>query len=332
MGRRKKNPETIAAVPPTNVEKLLTEAEAQIHDQQERIRRKDAIFYLVLKKMPVRVFEYDTVSDTMYYTWLNAKEEQEYRTIEHFRAYLLNRNGDNPEKQESLRRLFDGDFKLGGQGTAEFCARFWQDEYRWYRATYRRLEEENGGAFVVGYTEDINAEVLAHRQLVDTAQRDPLTKLYNREATEKLVNDEILSLRPGEKGVLLYLDIDDFKQVNSRFGHMSGDGYLRAVTETLRSDFRDVDIFGRMGGDEFLVFFKGFLSIDVIEKRAQHIVDLFIHVQIENFSAISCSMGVSVTGSREDSFETLLPKAEKALKDAKRRGKNRYRMYDDEHY
>ena len=52
MGRRKKNPETIAAVPPTNVEKLLTEAEAQIHDQQERIRRKDAIFYLVLKNFP----------------------------------------------------------------------------------------------------------------------------------------------------------------------------------------------------------------------------------------------------------------------------------------
>ena len=115
MGRRKKNPETIAAVPPTNVEKLLTEAETQIHDQQERIRRKDAIFYLVLKKMPVRVFEYDTVSDTMYYTWLNAKEEQEYRTIEHFRAYLLDRNGDDQLAGGDHHRHRHGDNEPGAQ-------------------------------------------------------------------------------------------------------------------------------------------------------------------------------------------------------------------------
>ena len=319
MGRRKKNPETIAAVPPTNVEKLLTEAEAQIHDQQERIRRKDAIFYLVLKKMPVRVFEYDTVSDTMYYTWLNAKEEQEYRTIEHFRAYLLDRNGDNPEKQESLRRLFDGDFKLGGQGTAEFCARFWQDEYRWYRATYRRLEEENGGAFVVGYTEDINAEVLAHRQLVDTAQRDPLTKLYNREATEKLVNDEILSLRPGEKGVLLYLDIDDFKRINDTKGHVYGDKVLFEVAAILDGSIRDSDLAGRYGGEEFMVIFS-----DADAQKAAGIAER-IRASIEK-KFIGEDLKITVSGGikqyQGEELTDLIKAADENLYKAKRAGKN----------
>ena len=331
MGRRKANPAVIPAATTAPDDAQRRGAQSGLR-QQQLTRRRDAIFNLLLAKLPVTIFEYDVAADVMQYTFLNAGKKRDTRRIEHFRNDLLERQSDRPEMQESLQQLFDHACQPDQQGTAEYTAKYEKNEYRWYRSTYHCLEENDDSLWLVGYTEDINDAVLAHQQLVNSAQWDPLTKLYTKEATEKLIDHEIASLRPGEKGVLLYLDIDDFKQVNTRMGHMSGDGYLRAVTETLRSDFRDVDIFGRIGGDEFVVFFRGCLSIDIIEKRAQHIVDLFMHVQIENLSAISCSMGVAVTGSQTDTFAAMLPKAEKALNDARRRGRNRYRMYDEEHY
>ena len=83
-------------------------------------------------------------------------------------------------------------------GQVEFCAKF-LEEYCWYRSSYKSLVDSLGQVYaVIGYTVNIQEEVMDRDKLVESAQRDSLTKLYNREMTENLVNDRLVHLEPGE--------------------------------------------------------------------------------------------------------------------------------------
>ena len=69
------------------------------------------------------------------------------------------------------------------------------------------------------------------------------------------------------KGALIILDLDDFKQVNDQFGHLTGDELLKSLAEILRSTFRSHDLIGRLGGDEFLVFVKDVTDKEILDRR-----------------------------------------------------------------
>ena len=94
----------------------------------------------------------------------------------------------------------------------------------------------------------------ATSELADQARRDPLTGLLNQVAFSSSVDDELFRARRYERCLtLVYLDVDDFKQINDTLGHPEGDRVLRRVAEVLRESLRASDIPGRMGGDEFAV-------------------------------------------------------------------------------
>lgn len=85
------------------------------------------------------------------------------------------------------------------------------------------------------------------------AQTDGLTGVLNKRTTEALIN-EILEQRPHEKGTFIILDVDKFKEVNDHYGHAVGDIVLSTLGQTLRNYFRENDIIGRIGGDEFVIY------------------------------------------------------------------------------
>lgn len=158
------------------------------------------------------------------------------------------------------------------------------------------------------------------------ARMDPLTKLLNREAFEELVRISIEE-RP-DQGILMIMDMDNFKLINDQFGHPVGDQVLREFSSILENYFnRNKDIVGRLGGDEFAVFTGR--DISVAETKAM--LNKFISVVHQNFDSkypdqkLSVSIGISRT-DESDTYELLYQSADKALYAAKWNGKDQFRI------
>lgn len=102
------------------------------------------------------------------------------------------------------------------------------------------------------------------------AEHDWLTGLYNRRAAEAHVDEALLK---NGGGMLLVLDIDHFKQVNDRYGHLIGDALLCETARTLRDIFFPRDIIGRVGGDEFIIYILGGCSQEAVDGRAAQLAE-----------------------------------------------------------
>lgn len=132
---------------------------------------------------------------------------------------------------------------------------------------------------------------------------------------------------PDAKGALIILDLDDFKQVNDRFGHLKGDETLKFLAEILKSTFRSHDAIGRLGGDEFLVFVKGTIDRSILDKRMG---ELLAKVGRLGKIPLSCSAGIRLVGEKDFDYNEDLRKADVALYASKKLGKNCYSYYEEQ--
>ena len=107
-----------------------------------------------------------------------------------------------------------------------------------------------------------------NERLAQLAQRDWLTHLYNRMATQEKV-DEAIAQR--QTGLLLVIDVDQFKQINDRFGHIAGDQVLQQIAQVLRYLAFKSDIVGRVGGDEFVLYMPLEQDERFVRERARQI-------------------------------------------------------------
>lgn len=166
------------------------------------------------------------------------------------------------------------------------------------------------------------------------ATMDALTGIYNKKSFEEAVAEKI-GLRKGKGGLALILfDLDNFKGVNDNLGHAFGDEVLAGVGEIMRANFRSSDLLGRLGGDEFAVLLdmSGLEEGDMrtlIEKRCGALCEAFHHYYTgeKKDYKVSASMGVSVLGADNASFEVMYKEADDALYIAKNSGKDTYRIY-----
>jgi diguanylate cyclase (GGDEF)-like protein len=159
-------------------------------------------------------------------------------------------------------------------------------------------------------------------QLQLLATHDPLTNVLNARAFSNEVSQELWrNRRYGRPLALIYLDLDDFKAVNDAHGHATGDAVLRLVADATRTAVRQADIVGRLGGDEFGVLMPetdGMVAHAAATRLASSIRTVF-----RGTPSVTASIGVvSVTGT-EAGTDELLQKADQAMYQAKRAGKDR---------
>lgn len=166
------------------------------------------------------------------------------------------------------------------------------------------------------------------------AYKDSLTGLWNRKYTEEKVNvylaDELAN------GVLFILDMDNFKEVNDTYGHIRGDAVLIEFANILKSCTRDDDIVCRIGGDEFIIFFKGNFDekgastksneiISKVEERFEKMLEIG-----ENRIHVSVSIGITFAPQDGSDFMTLYNNADKSMYFVKQNGKCGYYFYWNE--
>ena len=158
------------------------------------------------------------------------------------------------------------------------------------------------------------------------ASIDPLTGLNNRREYEKLFSREMArARREGRAMSLVMLDLDHFKHINDDHGHAAGDEVLRCVAQLCRENFREVDIAGRLGGEEFIV-----LMPHTALREAGEVARRFLQVLSDTEIAfeglrlrVQATAGVAELQAHEDHLETLLQRADHALYAGKQTGRNR---------
>ena len=229
---------------------------------------------------------------------------------------------------KSLQRqnLLDN-FNLGIEPKPFEYRRLGKDNnYHWVRLILRIFNAvETEEVFVFGYAFDIEKEVHERQTLLRSAQTDLYTGLFNKATAESIITEEV---RKGA-GILLLLDVDNFKSINDRHGHQVGDHVLKHVANVLMDTFRKCDIIGRIGGDEFMVFIKDTTDISIAEDRA---CELLTQLKPSiNFGKKSCnvtvSIGIAVIDEKIDNFSVAYNQVDSALYKAKQNGKNGYVIY-----
>ena len=180
--------------------------------------------------------------------------------------------------------------------------------------------------------DEINRRKVSESRLAYQATHDELTHLFNRSHVLARLEKEINNTKSNDSSILvLFLDLDNFKQVNDNVGHHAGDQLLKQAGDRLLQSVRGTEIVARLGGDEFLVIIPKLSHHDLASVLANRILSLFekpFHIEGLEFF-ISTSIGMSIYPRDGDNAATLLKNADTALYRAKDAGRNGYSFYDN---
>jgi len=165
-------------------------------------------------------------------------------------------------------------------------------------------------------------------QMDEIASRDKLTSLFNRMKLDEVLN-QLITQYPKDLNPfsLAIIDIDNFKKVNDKYGHIIGDKVLSEFSKILRNNSRSGDIVGRWGGEEFMIIYKNTSGKDAYGymERIRKAVEGFSFVTLERQSI---SIGIATYGNLNMEVETLLNQADQALYQAKNSGKNQTIIFE----
>lgn len=196
---------------------------------------------------------------------------------------------------------------------------------RWVHNEIRfLLDIDSGHLCAMLSAKDIDAEKREQQELAVAAKLDRMTMLLNRETTMRYIR-RVLEENETEKHVLFMFDVDNFKHLNDTMGHQKGDEFLVELARGLKKSFRDSDIVGRVGGDEFFALMKNVPDIVLVERKANELLSTIQEI-CAGYADIqlSGSIGIGIYPENGKTLDELYGQADAALYQAKRKGKNQY--------
>lgn len=185
-------------------------------------------------------------------------------------------------------------------------------------------DEKGRISHFVCVAKDVTSKVAEEQALRRAANQDKLTGLHNRSYGEQLLQEACRQARKGQPLSILVCDIDHFKRINDRFGHIAGDRVLRQVATAMRGAVRSNDPVIRWGGEEFLIILQR-CTADRAVVLARRIRELVASQQDPEVGASTLSIGVAQLQD-DESAEHFFERADAALYAAKGAGRNRVEM------
>ena len=302
---------------------------AAIDDVSENVelsRRQELqeqIYQLLLEESRTIVFDYNPDTDSFtYYPWAEQEGDGHSRLPVVISDFKKNMNGfrliDEEyrdtviEMVESLSKNVSSEeiqikIEIGGKNT-------------WYRCMAKSVSDDLGQIFrIIGKLEDVDDEVNRMNKVREKAMFDALcVDIYNKATTEKLIRT---ALEQKRKGALIMIDVDDFKSINDRLGHLFGDEFLKTFATKLKSVFRDTDIVGRYGGDEFIVFINH-ADAALARKKMDAVMSQIATIEVPEIGKVNSSIGITTSDPSNNDYVRLMKQADSALYQAKNNGKN----------
>jgi diguanylate cyclase (GGDEF)-like protein/PAS domain S-box-containing protein len=226
-----------------------------------------------------------------------------------------------------------------GQVFNRYCNREINQNYH-FISVIRNPRNELLGYLAV--TSDISAYQEQQQQLEKLAFYDSLTGLPNRLLLLDRLNQALIqSQRHHQFLAVVFIDIDGFKTINDHYGHEIGDRFLMALSKMMKKAIRDIDVVGRLGGDEFIVILHELNYPNDYQKPVSNLLAACnTEIIIDEISLrVTASMGISLyswtayahqqhKAEAEAEAERLIKQADQAMYIAKQAGKNRWRLYD----
>lgn len=310
----------------TVVEQIMEKNDLDISDRSLRLLETERMKYQFFAGLSHEIqFEYTEVPEMIELSeWganylslpeviLNPREHKfgteifKTENFEHLLDKLKKTTPENPVVEEVYLLCIHGVERWG-----KVIARsMWRDEEK----------REYSGA--IGKIVDFHEEMEKMNHLEKLATHDSLTQLLNHKAAKAEITS-VLSKDENQKYLLLFFDVDHFKQINDQYGHLFGDEILKYIAGVLINGTRSGDICARMGGDEFMVFMP--YKVEK-EPQVKRIFNLLCS-RYKDFD-VSVSMGVSCVEDCNQDYDTLFQMADEAMYEVKREGGKSYRFYKE---
>lgn len=227
--------------------------------------------------------------------------------------------GVHPEDYDMCLKIYLDAFAKQESFEMEYRLKRRDGVYRWINdrgVPYYINDREFAG--YIGSCMDVTDKVEGQK-MRDLAQRDGLTRIYNRQYFEQLANVEFSKAKRFHSDLCVaMIDIDRFKNINDSCGHHAGDLVLKTVARTINESIRDFDLFGRYGGDEFVLLMSGtnYAEASILITRLKQVLDTIEIKYNDTLIHISASFGLYQMHN-EEILEKVIIEADKKLYEIK---------------
>lgn len=186
---------------------------------------------------------------------------------------------------------------------------------RWLRMICEPMGDDVAATFI-----DITDDKVKERQMDSIATSDPLTGVLNRRGFERHAAERLTASADDATGALLFIDLNEFKQINDKYGHEIGDQLLRIAAERLKKSLRSQDIIGRPGGDEFVALVPD-VDAAIADKLAVRLAKGLEEPYVIGDKTLRCaaSIGLALYPDNANTLTGLLREADEAMYRAKAR-------------
>ncbi len=305
----------------------------ELRKTHQELETNEQRYEIVMAQSKDIIFEWDIKTGHIYHSDMFRQKFGFESPSEHFPEAIIEAKGV-PESDEivfmqTYMKIADGaPYSEGEFRVYDSC------HYPlWCRSRVSLIVDENGAPSKgIGILMDIDEEMREKEKIMEAAEKDFLTQTFNKGAAESRIQLWMKENAGIQKAGLLMIDVDDFKQVNDTFGHISGDRVLREVTRKISGIFRESDVVGRIGGDEFVVLMKNIQDTEAVTRKAQEIIRIFesCRVGVQKKYCISGSIGIALFPENGTTYKELLGKADQALYYAKAHGKNQFVYFKED--
>lgn len=231
--------------------------------------------------------------------------------------------------ERAVETIFQTKDMRGGHG--RFLEYHSEEENRWFDIYHTKIHWVDERAVTLSTIYDVTEKKLYQQKIEKQANNDFLTGLYNRMRCEHDLAYYITQAKEcGGRGALLYMDLDDFKHINDGLGHQYGDVLLKSISHSLQRVDGVENTCYRMGGDEFIII-VAHEQFHKLNQILEEIRAAFSKPWFLKGADYYCTMSLGVVTFPDDgdTVQDLIKKADIALYEAKKSGKNRIEFYDD---
>lgn len=263
-------------------------------------------------------FEYDYRTGSLMISVPRPEGEGQSKLLE----YSANSRVSDQDERERRKAILD--IITSRKDGIKEARMVWTDgELHWLRFAMETILDHAGApAYTIGKINVIDREVQERDNLLAEAQRDSLTQVYNAGTGRKKISELLAAMKPEEKSALLLIDVDHFKEINDNFGHMNGDCALKSVALALKTSFRENDIVGRPGGDEFMVYMANIRNQEELSRKCDALCRKIRDLKLEDMQlTISVGAALIIGGNQYDEAYRL---ADQLLYKVKETGRNSF--------